>query len=132
MRINLGSKYIKWGLTAFVSASATILFFFMLFRIEDLTAGVDRLFNILMPFVYGLVVAYLLCPLYNFCTKNIYQRIHTKISQNKALSISRLMSTTITMIIAFCAVGGLISLVLPQLLESVITPCHKLCKAARC
>lgn len=120
MRRNFGSKYVKWGLTGFVSMSATILFFFMLFRLDIISGVFSKIFDILMPFVYGLVVAYLLCPLYNFWTRNIYQRIHHRVNQSKALSISRLLSTTITICIAFLAVGGLISLVLPQLVDSLI------------
>ncbi len=38
----------------------------------------------------------------------------------KALTFSRVLSTTITMIIAFVVVGGLVSMVLPQMLESLI------------
>lgn len=120
MKINLKSTYVKWGITAFAVLCATILFFFLIFWLEGVAATMSRVIEILMPFVYGLVVAYLLCPVYNFCTRNIYQKIHHKMTQQHALSISRMLSTTITMLLAFLAVGGLLSLVIPQIVDSLI------------
>lgn len=121
MKINYNSPYIKWGLTTFIVLCSTILFFFAVYRLTGVIEGFRLVTRILMPFVYGLVVAYLLCPVYNYFTKNIYRLAHVSLGKGKALNFSRFLSTTITMIIAFIVVGGLVSLVLPQILESLIS-----------
>ncbi|MBE6034276.1 AI-2E family transporter [Aminipila sp.] len=120
MKMNCNSPYIKWGMTAFIVLCSTILFFFAIFRMKGLLGSVHLVFQILMPFVYGLVIAYLLCPVYNYCTKRIYKVSSGMLGRVKALTFSRVLSTTITMIIAFVVVGGLVSMVLPQMLESLI------------
>lgn len=120
MKINYDSPYIKWGFTAFVVLCATIVFFFAVYRLTGIIDGLQLVIRILMPFVYGLVIAYLLCPLYNCFTRNLYKISSSHLGQVKALRFSRILSTTFTMIIAFVVVGGLVSLVLPQILESLI------------
>lgn len=121
MKINYNSPYLKWGLTAFIVLCSTILFFFALFRMAGVIEGFHIVTQILMPFIYGLVIAYLLCPLYNFFTRNLYKKINGVLGKTRALTFSRALSTTITMIIAFIVVGGLVSMVLPQMLDSLIS-----------
>lgn len=121
MKINYNSPYLKWGLTAFIVLCSTILFFFALFRMAGVIEGFHIVTQILMPFIYGLVIAYLLCPLYNFFTRNLYKKMNGVLGKTRALTFSRALSTTITMIIAFIVVGGLVSMVLPQMLDSLIS-----------
>ncbi|MFV0516266.1 MAG: AI-2E family transporter [Aminipila sp.] len=121
MKINYNSPYLKWGFTGFIVLCSTILFFFAVYRLAGVVEGFSLVTKILMPFVYGLVVAYLLCPVYNYFTKSLYRVSHITLGQNRALTFSRILSTTITMIIAFIVVGGLVSLVLPQIIESLIS-----------
>ena len=63
------SKYFKWGMTGTLMLVAAISFFFILYRFEELTEVISTLGDIMMPFVYGLVMAYLVCPLYNVCAR---------------------------------------------------------------
>lgn len=121
MKINYNSPYIKWGFTAFIVLCSTILFFFAVYRLVGLIEGIQLVTRILMPFVYGLVIAYLLCPVYNYFTRHLYKVSSRPLGQVRALTFSRALSTTITMTIAFIIVGGLVSLVLPQILESLIS-----------
>lgn len=121
MKINYNSPYLKWGLTAFIVLCSTIVFFFALFRMSGVIESFHIVTQILMPFVYGLVIAYLLCPVYNFFTRNLYRKMNGILGKTRALTCSRALSTTITMIIAFIVVGGLVSMVLPQMLDSLIS-----------
>ena len=73
-----------------------------------------------MPFIYGLVIAYLLCPVYNFFTRHIFKMISNKIQSKMALTMSRVVSTTITLTLAILTIAGLVSLVLPQIVDSLI------------
>lgn len=121
MKINYNSPYLKWGITAFIVLCSTIVFFFALFRMSGVIESFHIVTQILMPFVYGLVIAYLLCPVYNFFTRNLYRKMNGILGKTRALTCSRALSTTITMIIAFIVVGGLVSMVLPQMLDSLIS-----------
>ena len=123
MKVNYNSPYIKWGFTAFVVICAAILFFFAIFRLEGIFAGLHLISIILMPFVYGLVIAYLLCPIYNIFDRYFSKFTVQRLQSKKILRVgtfSKLLSTTITLTLAIIAVGGLICLVLPQITESLI------------
>ena len=58
--------YLHWGLTAFGVVALSILFFFSLFKVGALVHFFQTLLGILMPFVYGLAMAYLLTPVLHF------------------------------------------------------------------
>ena len=74
-RNKIQSPYMKWGLTAAIALMLAISFFFLIYRYEGLLQGVAAFAHILTPFVYGLVMAYLVCPLYNVCVAG-FQKIH--------------------------------------------------------
>ena len=74
MKLKFENMYIKWGITVFIVVSLCIVVFFAVYRIETVMKGVTVLTDILMPFVYGLVMAYLLCPLYNWGVRTFGKR----------------------------------------------------------
>ncbi|HUM56049.1 MAG TPA: AI-2E family transporter, partial [Bacillota bacterium] len=65
MKIRFESKYIKAGVTAVLSAIVIILFFFAILRMDGIIKALGIMTEILTPFIYGLVMAYLLSPAYN-------------------------------------------------------------------
>ncbi len=121
MKINYENPYFKWGITAFAVLAATIVFFFVVFKFPQISATFGRIVKVLMPFIYGLVFGYLLCPIYNLFTKQLFKSVSKVLSNEKAIKVSRVLSTTITMTLAIVVIGGLFSLVLPQLIESLIS-----------
>lgn len=121
MKINYDHPQFKWGITAFLVLAASILFFFVVFKFPQISVGFGKFVKIIMPFVYGLVFAYLLCPIYNFCTKQIFKSMSKVFAEDNAIRASRALSTTITMLFALVVIGGLFSLVLPQLIDSLIS-----------
>ena len=69
MKIRFESKYIKTGVTAVLSAIVIILFFFAILRMDGIIKALGIMTEILTPFIYGLVMAYLLCPAYNLAVR---------------------------------------------------------------
>lgn len=120
MKINYESPQLKWGITAFIVLAAAILFFFGVMAMPSVTSKINHFIKIVMPFTYGLVMAYLLCPIYNFLTRYIFKISSKVMYEKRSLTASRILSTTATMLIALVVVGGLFSLVLPQLIDSLI------------
>ena len=64
--------YICIGLTAFCVLAAGIAFFFCLYEMDAIRNGINNLFRILTPIIYGVVFAYLMSPLYNHFTRKLY------------------------------------------------------------
>ena len=51
------------GMTYFLVVAASILFYFALLRVTNLSEGFSKIFQVLKPVVYGCVIAYLLNPI---------------------------------------------------------------------
>ena len=58
-------NYICWGVTALAVIALSIAFAFFLTRFQVMKAGLKAFIGILMPVIYGAVLAYLLLPIYN-------------------------------------------------------------------
>ena len=65
-------KYLYWGITAFCVIACAILFFMALNYLDTLKQGIAALIRILGPFIWGLVIVYLLSPLVRFLQKKIF------------------------------------------------------------
>lgn len=116
--------YYYKGLAVFLTAAMCILFFFVVFRLEELGHYVKMVVNILMPFIYGAVIAYLLTPVckviqtYLEDKTQLQHRPPEKAKKLKSLfkGISILLS-----ILLFCLIiYALIAMLVPQLVNSVL------------
>lgn len=120
MKIKLEEKQIKWGTTAFIVIVASMLVFFALLRLRDVTGFLDTVLGIFMPFIWGFVIAYLLCPIYNGCVRATYAQFHKKKRVHpKALVISKVIGTLVSLAVLFCVIIGIIWMILPGFMESV-------------
>lgn len=105
-------QYLRLGITIFASLAATILFFFLLFRYQEVKDFFAMVLSALQPVIIGIVLAYLLRPVAQF-----WERLFCKI---KGISrFARLLSVLFTMVLAFSVLGLCCAFVLPQLVESV-------------
>ena len=108
------SKYFKWGLTAFLVVVASIIFFYLTFQFGAILGFVAKIFKVLTALTIGLVIAYLLHPIVNFFEKKVYKNIK-KEERRRNLSIAT------TLVIVFVILTTIISIVIPQLLTSIIS-----------
>lgn len=113
--------YLHWGMTAFCVIALSILFFFSLFRVRELVSSLRAAMGVLMPFVFGAVIAYLLNPLFN----RIYAVVlpFLKKRSKKPLAAARAakaLSTALSVLVALLLVVALFSMVLPQVIASII------------
>ena len=60
------NRYVKWGLTAFCTVGAILLFYDTLFGSHTLVAFARKLMGATKPVLYGAFMAYLLAPVVNF------------------------------------------------------------------
>lgn len=113
-------SYFYKGLTAFSVVAASVLFFFLIFRLGTIWGYVKRIIDVLQPLIFGLVMAYLVNPMVNFFTKH-FSSFFTKRLKNKdrAKSISNVLSVCLALIIFIIIIIGIFASVIPQFISSI-------------
>lgn len=105
--------YIYGMLAGFGAISLSVLLFFALYRMQGIEEALDAVTDILMPFIYGGVIAYLLRPMCNWFSggfRNLFKGKHPKLAEGCAITCS--------LISGFLAVYALIIMIAPQLYYS--------------
>ncbi len=113
-------KYIYWGMTAFLVLAASVAFVFVLIKWERVAGIIGILTEILAPIIYGAVLAYLLAPIYNRVYEAVYGRTEKWVSSDHAREkIGGFAGTAASLLVLVAIVTGLISMLIPQLIQSV-------------
>lgn len=107
-------RYFYMMMAGFGAISMSIILFFILYRMQGIGEALDRLFDILAPFVYGGVVAYLLRPM---C--NLYEGLFQKYLPKSLKKLSGGLAVTLSLISGLLIVYALIIMIAPQLYESI-------------
>ena len=66
------TQYLKWGLTAFLTVCAVLVFYDTFYMGGTLQQFVSKLTSVLAPVVYGAVIAYLLTPVMNWIERVLH------------------------------------------------------------
>ncbi len=116
------NKYLWWGLTACGVIAFSILFFFLIFQADRVAGALAKLMSILRPIIYGVVMAYLLTPVYNRFSRGFAGFLrrwdrHGRLS--RPASLAKGAAICVTMLLAALAVGGLLAMVAPQVAVSI-------------
>lgn len=121
MRIKLEKKHYQWGLTAFLTAVCAVLVFFAIYRFDVVENGFQVFVNVLAPFIYGLVMAYLLCPIYNFSVSRSYALFNRGRYRFKHdLTVAKVIGTVISLAIMIVVITGVLWMIIPGLVDSII------------
>lgn len=120
MKVKWSKKYLSAGITAFFVVAASILFLLFLLKFDVVSKWVGTVISILMPIILGLAFAYLLNPVQNFFENTCYRRLFKNLLAKKPKSkLPRILSVTTAILVALLVIGGLIGIMLPQLITSV-------------
>ena len=123
-RFHWDKKYLYWGITAFCVIACAILFYMALNYLDMVKQGVTSLFRILGPFIWGLVIVYLLLPLVRFLQRKAFGPICAKIFVKKPAkgeSFARGLAVVFAEIFMLAIITGLFFLIIPQLYSSIET-----------
>lgn len=140
MKFRWDKKYLYWGITAFLTIVCSIAFFLMLNNISSVVSAFKTLFEILVPFTFAFTFAYLLNPVVNFFEKKLtipfckwldekktQRQAATPQKGKKAVKVSakanklpRVLSILFSLTITLLVICGLILMVLPQLIDTII------------
>ena len=116
MKDPVKKQYIYLMLSIFGAVSLSILVFFLVYRFQGVGDVFHRLKEILAPFIYGGVVAYLLRPVCNFYEGLLLKWLPAKMQKTgKTLSIALSLATGIL------AVYMVIIMIAPELYNSILS-----------
>ena len=103
-----------WGMVAgFGAISLSVLFFFLLYRMQGVEEVLGTITDILMPFIYGGIIAYLLRPM---C--NVYSSWFQKLFKGKRDHLAEVLAITCSLTTGILVVYTLIIMIAPQLYRS--------------
>lgn len=119
MKFRWEKKYLYWGLTAFLVIVLSISFFILLYNFRSVYNVAARIISILMPFIIGLSIAYLLCPIMTFFESRILTWIWKKFKWKQNKTVLRVVSLIITILVAFALLTSLLFMIIPQLAVSI-------------
>lgn len=108
--------YLYGMLAGFGAISLSIAFFFLIYRFQGFGDAISVLTGILMPFIYGAVIAYLLKPVCN-TVENLLRRSFPE----KAHKAVEPVAILLTMLFGVLLVYALLMMIIPQLITSVTT-----------
>ncbi len=109
-------RYIYLMLSIFGAISLSIVVFFLLYRAQGLGHLFATLADILAPFIYGGVVAYLLRP----CC-NLYEDFLVKHMPRKLKKAAGSIAVGLSLVTGILAVYALIIMIAPQLYSSILS-----------
>ena len=114
-------KYFGLGVTIVATGAVTLLIFFCIYKFAALTAAVKKLIGILMPVLVGIVIAYVLSPLYNWLWRKILRLLHHTLKWHGrgAIRCAGILAMTATFLGAGAVLAGLLALIIPQIIMSV-------------
>lgn len=113
-------KYLYAAVSLFSAVALSILFFFILFRIDAIGRLLTHIASTLMPFIIGALLAYIICPLCSLLEK-MFLRLFDKIkSAAMKEKLSRNLSVFSGIIITLVVVYLILIILIPQLVNSVV------------
>ena len=109
-------RYFYAMMAGFGTISLSVLFFFFLYRLQGIGNVISQLSTILAPFIYGGIIAYLLRPMCNSLEAFFQLRLPKKMRR-----LANAFAVVFSLMVGILVVYALITMVVPQLVESVVT-----------
>lgn len=109
-------QYLYMMLAIFGAISLSILVFFLLYRFQGVGDVFTKLSDIMAPFIYGSVVAYLLRPSCNW-----YEDLLNKHLPKKWNKMASSLAVTLSLLTGILVVYVMIIMIVPQLYSSILS-----------
>lgn len=117
------NKYFCWGLTSFAVVAASLCFYYVMFHLSNITNALGAAAHVLMPVMFGLIMAYLLTPVLNYIEHNIFMPLCDKFGIKKTRkrdSFLRGVGIIVTIILFVILVYGLCAMMVSQIVPSLV------------
>lgn len=120
-KIELKNKYFHQAIVILLVGVALIVAYYVVNHMPVIKEGFAKLNDILMPFYMGIIVAYLLCPIYNATVRLVYKMNKTRFRKTTScLRLSRVCGTLVALALLVIVVAGLMVMVIPDLWDSIM------------
>jgi len=118
---NEWSHYLRIGVTFFLTFAACIIFFFLVFRFEEISAVWKEIIKSAEPIIMGLVIAYLLNPVKKRLEIPLKKYLETKMKKKeKAKKWAQRISILGSIVFLFIIIALLIAILVPAVVTSVM------------
>lgn len=116
-------KYLWIAILALAVIMLSMTYFFFLFRTSDITSGIGKIATILKPLIIGAVIAYIMKSTCNFFEKLFLKMLlrSGKRDKKKAGKAANILSVVSAYIVWLVAIGLLLWIAIPQIIESILT-----------
>ena len=111
-------RYLKIGITGAAILASGILCAFVLFKMPVIISVLKGITEILKPFLYGVVFAYLLAPLCNKVGEKLCQILPK--AKTKARRFICFIAIVISLCVAIAVIWLIIMMIIPQVWDSVM------------
>ena len=108
--------YLYGMLAGFGAIALSIIFFFLIYRFQGFGNAISKVTGILMPFIYGAVIAYLLKPVCNTVENFLHRLLPEKMG-----STANMLAVAFSLLFGILVVYALFMMIVPQLVTSVTT-----------
>ena len=114
-------NYMYWGTTALAVIALSVAFGFFLSRFELVSGALGKIASILMPIIYGAVLAYLMLPIYNKTRSYTNQKLGKAVKDPSiADRIAKGIATLVSLVVLVAIVAGLFRMIIPEIYNSII------------
>ena len=122
MREEHDRRYFKWGLTALTVIFISILLVVIFTNLPGFFALLGSIGKILSPLVSGIVIAFLLNPIFNFVDLRLRPILLKRgMKEKKARTLSRAVALVFAFLFGGFIVYAFFAMLVPQLYESVMS-----------
>lgn len=120
MKKDSNKKYIYNVISVLVIICLSILFFFILLRIDALTTAFYKVLSVLSPFIIGGVMAYIIVPMCNFFEKLFLKMMSKVKNQNRKESVAQGLSVFFGIVVFGVIIYIILIVIVPQFINSLV------------
>ena len=114
-------EQIKWGITAFSVLAAVSLVYVLVNNFYAVKQNLAVFLQILMPIIYGAVLAYLMSPVYNLVVKILGKVYYFFLGERASHRFLGFFGTVASILFLVFLTSGLVSMLIPELTKSVLS-----------
>ncbi|EXM37774.1 membrane protein [Ruminococcus albus SY3] len=120
MKIYANKKYQTIAVYAAIVIAVNVLLVLALNNISDILDSIYHLFDVLQPVTWGLIIAFLTNPVMVRTSRFMGKLYKTEEQRQKASGFIKIISVIITELLFVGIVTGIVAIVVPELIKSVI------------
>ncbi len=113
-------REISKGMTYFVVIAAGIIFYFILLRLTDLSFVFMKAIDVLKPFLYGMLIAFLMNPIVRKVDAVLVPVLEKRTKgREQAEKLSRTAGIVLSLVVLVAVITALFNMLIPELYRSI-------------